>query len=190
MSSKLRTETFDANGRIVVGSANFFMLIATASAVDVKFFRDGTSMDYEGLQAGFVKGLVRPFERGTITGVAGSSCSFFIGDEEITEDFTDYRRTVGVFQSQLAASVLGTTDVAVGAAATTIIAANAARRKVTIKVISGDTNIRVGPSGTVATTRGLQLELGQSYTFEGTGELSGIREGGTAAGVAILEEIY
>lgn len=194
MSSTLRTEVFPATGQIVFGSANFLMLVSTGAAMDVKLFRDGTSMDYVGLQAGFVKGLVRSFDRGTLTGTAGSSVSYFIGQEEINEDFTDYRRTVGVFQAQQSASLQApSADVSVGAGAggTLIVAANAARRKVTIKLLNtADTNIRVGPTATITATRGLQLEGGQSYTYEGTDALYGIREGGTTAPVCILEENY
>ena len=48
---------------------------------------------------------------------------------------------------------------------------------------------RLNPA-TIAANKGLPLELGQSYTYEGTAEVQGIREGGTTATVAVLEELY
>lgn len=193
-SSRLRTEVFDANGRVVVGGGNFFMLIQTPAAINVRFVRGGTTFGADGVEAGYVKGLVEPFEKCYIDGgTPAATVKFFVGDEQIAEDFTDYRRTVGVFQQQQSSSIADTADVAVGAGATLIIAANASRRKVTIVVddIVADGPIRVGTLATVAVARGLKLAQGKSYTYEGTAALYGIREAATTtAPVSILEEIY
>ena len=60
-------------------------------------------------------------------------------------------------------------------------AANAARRKVTVKVNDGaDIAIRVGPTATLAANRGLQLSAGQAYTYEGTDAVFARREAAAA----------
>ena len=194
MSSRLITETIPAGGQIVLPEiANFLMLIETAGPVTVQFTRDGGNTSASGVQAGYVKGLVRPWDRASVQGTAGSSISFFIGFEEISQDFTDYRRTVGVFEQQLS-SVLGAApaDVDVGGVAgpVQLVAANASRRKVTVGVGYGAlTYVRVS-NAAVAANRGAQIGPGQSYTYEGDGPVFAIREAVAAAMMWVQEELY
>lgn len=196
MSSKLVTQVIPAGGSIQLnGLNNFLMLVQTASAVTFRYYReDAAGGEAENVEAGYVKGLVRPWYRCEIAGTPGASVRFLIGMEEIAEDFTDYRRTVGVFQEQISASLQApTADVDVGGSAANIqlVAANAARRKVTVKVNEGaDVAIRVGPTATIAANRGLQLSGGQAYTYEGTDAVFGRREGAGVALVSVLEENY
>lgn len=195
MSSKLRTEVFPTTGRIVIGDLNnFLMLVQTASAVTFRYYRDGTSADAENIDAGYVKGLVRPWERAELNGTAGSTVRFLVGLEEVQEDFTDYRRTVGVFQQQLSAGLQAPTidvDVGSSAAAIQLAATNLARRKVTVGLLDTATvSVRVGPSATIAANRGGRLSSGQSYTYEGTDAVYAIREAAGVAAVWVLEELY
>lgn len=191
-SSRSRTEVFDANGRVVVGPGNFFLLIQSASGINVRFVRGGTTFGADNIEAGYVKGLVEPWERCYLDGgVPGSTVRFFTGDEQVDEDFTDYRRTIGVFQPQQPANVVDAADVVVGVGATAIVAANAARRRVTItNLLTSVGGIRVGAAGTVTAARGQPLQPGQSVSLEVSGAISGIQDGGGAATVAVLEEVY
>lgn len=189
--TKVRTEIVPAGGSIAVGPGNFLMLISTAAAVTVRFIRRGTSFGAENVEAGYVKGLVEPWEKCYIDGTPGGTVRFFTGDEQVEEDFTDYRRTVGVFQPQQPATVSDAADVVVGVAATQLVAANAARRSVTLKSLDTSVgNIRVGLNGTVGVARGLQLVPGQSVTIEATGAIHGIQEGGGAASLCVIQENY
>lgn len=194
MSSKLRTETFPASGRIVIGDLNnFLMLVQTAAAVTVRFYRDGTAFEAENVEAGYVKGLVKPWGRAEITGTPASSVRFLVGYEEINEDFTDYRRTVGVFQSQAPASLAEAADVDVGGSAVAVLvaAANSARASVTVTNLDdSSTNIRIGTQATVAAGRGQRLTPGQSVTLRTTGAVYAIRETAAAALACVLEEVY
>lgn len=192
-SSRLKTEVFPATGRIVVGPGNFLLLIQTPAAINVSFVRGGTQFGAEGVEAGYVKGLVEGWERCSLEGgTPGTTVRFFVGEEQIQEDFTDYRRTVGVFQQQLAASANDATDVDVGGVAGPVVvaAANPGRRRVTIKLrADADVAIRVG-TGTVTATRGIQLNAGDSQTFECTGAISAIREAAGVAFTTMNEELY
>jgi hypothetical protein len=169
------------------------MLVQTAAAVSVKFYRDGSSFDAENIEAGYVKGLVRPWDRIEITGTAGSTIRFLEGIEEVSEDFTDYRRTVGVFQAQQPATIAEAADVDVGGSgvAVQIAPANAARASITFTNLDTSVaNVRVGALATVAAGRGQRLTPGQSVTLRVTGAIHAIRESAAAALVGVLEEVY
>lgn len=194
MSSKLRTEVFPATGRIVIGDLNnFIMLIQTAAAISLRVYRGGTSFDAENVEAGYVKGLVEPWEKAELTGTPGSTIRFFMGFESIAEDFTDYRRTVGVFLAQQPATIADAADVDVGASGVAVLvaAANAARASVTLTNLDTSTaNVRVGSLATVAAARGQRLTPGQSVTLRVTGAIYAIRETAAAALVSVAEEVY
>jgi len=194
VSSKLRTEIFPASGTIVLGALNnFLMLTQTAAAVTVRFYRDGSSFDAENVEAGYVKGIVRPWERAEITGTAGSTVRFLVGYEDIAEDFTDYRRTVGVFQAQQPATIADAADVDVGGSAVAVVlaAANSARASITFTNLDTSTaNVRVGLLGTVTAARGQRLTPGQSVTLLVTGAIAAIRETAAAASVSVSEQVY
>lgn len=79
-------------------------------------------------------------------------------------------------------------DVTLGAAATSIIAADANRTKVHIKALATNTqNVRIG-SGTVTATRGAQLQPGEGLTLETSAEVFGIREAAGTVDVTVTAE--
>lgn len=195
MNLKTRTEVIPANGRLELGPANFIFLIATGAAVNVQFYtRSGGNISAaEGVQGGFVQGKTENWRNAAIVGTAGVSVTFIYGDADLQEDITDYRRTVGVFQPQQSTAFADTADVDVGGSAVAILIApaNAARKKGTVRVLTGAAvAIRVGTQATIAAGRGLQLNENDSYSFESTAALYAIRE---AAGVALtchIDENY
>ena len=192
--SSLRTEVFPASGRIVIGALNnFIMIIQTASAVTFRYFRGGSSNEAANVEAGYVKGLVVPWDKAEITGVAGSTVRFFIGMEEVNEDFTDYRRTVGVFQSQAPATIADAADIDVGGVVgpVQVAPANSARASITFTNLDTSVaNVRIGALATVAAGRGQRLNPGQSATMKVTGAIHAIRETAAAALVGVSEEVY
>lgn len=194
MSSKLRTEIFPASGTIVTGALNnFVMLVQTAAAVTVRFYRDGTSFEAENIEAGYVKGLRKPWDRMEITGAAGSTVRFLLGMEEITDDFTDYRRTVGVFQAQQPSEIADAADIDVGGVAgpVAVAPANASRYSITFTNLdSSAAYVRIGNLATVAAGRGQILAPGASVTSRVTGAIYAIRETAAAALVGVSEENY
>lgn len=172
--------------------ANFLMLVQTPSAVTVKFQRGVGSFDAQDIEAGYVKGAVEPWSRATISGPVGTQVRFLIGHEDIAEDFTDYRRTVGEFREQMSSALgapVADVDVGSSAVAVTVAPASDARRKVTVGVI-GDVAVRIGPEAQIAANRGGRVVPGQAYTYEGRGAVSAIREGAGAALCWVLEELY
>jgi hypothetical protein len=193
MSSSLRTETFPAGGIIVIpDTANFLMLVETPSPVNVRFTRDGSFSEANGVKAGFLKALVRPWDRVTLAGPPGSSVSFFVGFEEVSEDQTDYRRTVGVFEPQIS-SVLAAAppDLDVGATAGPVLlaAANPSRSKVTVGLLDSATvGVRVSNAAVTANS-GVPMRGGQSWPYEGTGPVYAIREGAGLAQMWVQEEL-
>lgn len=190
----IRTEVLPATGALNnVGPGNFFMLVSSGGSVNVTFIRGGSNYGAENIQGGYVKGVVEPWERCSISGTAGATVRFFIGHENIASDFTDYRRTVGEFTQTQPATVADAADVDVGvsAVAVQVVAANSARATVTItNLVSSTANVRVGAAATVAATRGQRLEPGQSVTLRTTGAIHAIRETAAAASVCVLEENF
>jgi len=74
-------------------------------------------------------------------------------------------------------------------AKTSVIAANASRRSVTIKNLDGNAEtIRVGDTNTAA-TQGHELLPGQSLTFESEAEIFAYNPGVATQDVSILEEL-
>lgn len=193
-STVVRTELIPATGRLNnLGVGNFFMLLSSGGPVDVTFIRRGSHFGGEQVEGGYVKGLVEPWERVAIAGTPGASVRFIIGTEEgITEDYTDYRRTVGEFEETAPETVADDVDVDVGGSpvAVEVVPANAARASVTITNLDTSVaNVRVGTT-TVDTNRGQRLRPGQSVTLRARGAVYAIRESAAAASVSILEENF
>jgi hypothetical protein len=190
----IRTEVLPASGALNnVGAGNFFMLVSSGGSVNVTFIRGGSNYGAENIQGGYVKGVVEPWERCRITGTAGATVRFFIGYENIAEDFTDYRRTVGEFEQAQPATVADSPDVDVGgsAVAVQVAAANSARATVTITNLDTSTAyVRVGLAATVAAARGQPLAPGQSVTLRARGAIHAIRQSAAAASVSVLEENF
>lgn len=194
MSSNLVTQAIPASGTLVLnGTNNFLMLIQTAASVTVRYWRDGTPQEASNIDAGYVKGLIRPWDRAEVSGTPGGTVRVLIGYEEIAEDFTDYRRTVGIFQQQQAQTIVDAPDVDVGSSAVAVLVApaNATRRQITFTNLDASlTNVRIGAQATVAANRGQRLQPGQSYTTEVQGALYAIRETAAAALVGVAEEVF
>ena len=193
MNIKTRTETIPASGIVDLGPGNFIFLVTTSAALNVQFQTGGFQSAAEGVQGGFVQGNVTPWRNCRIVGTAGITFVALYGDADLTEDVTDYRRTVGVFLPQQPGSNTDYADVNVGGSGVAILVlpANAARRKGVVKFnTGGDINIRLGTQATVAAGRGAQLESGQSYDHTSTGALYAIREGAGTAVVSLLDENY
>jgi hypothetical protein len=192
--TRLRTETIPATGALNnVGVGNFFMLVSSGSAVNVTFIRGGSTFGAENVQGGYVKACVEEWERCSISGTPGASVSFFIGFENIAEDSTDYRRTVGEFQQLQPATISDAADVDVGssAVAVQVAPANAARASVTFTNLEASVAyVRIGAAATVAANRGQRLAPGQSFTSRVRGAIHAIRESAAAALVSVSEENF
>lgn len=193
-STVVRTELIPATGRLNnLGVGNYFMLLSSGGAVDVTFQRNGSNFGGEGVQGGYEKGLVVPWERVSITGTPGASVRFIIGFEEgILQDFTKYSRTVGEFEQLAPETVADSVDADVGGspAAIVVAAANSARASVTITNLDTSlANVRIG-AATVGVNRGQRLRPGQSVTLSARGAVYAIRESAAAASVSILEENF
>lgn len=193
MSSRSRTEVIPASGVIDLGPANFFFLLDTGGAVNVTFFHKGTNYGAENILAGYMKQSVEGWRSAKIAGVVGTSVTYFYGDEDVREDSTDYRRTVGVFQASQPSTLATAADVNVGGSAVAIqlLPANAARKRATCKLNDGATvNIRIGDQANVAAGRGMQLQNGQAISLEPTAAIYAMRESAGTAVVSLIEENY
>jgi hypothetical protein len=94
MSSELRTEQIGASGYLPLAANNFFFLISASAPVDVVFEQRNKGYGATGLTAGYVKGVIEPWDRAVIRGAAGTVVSFFVGTESLNEDVTDFRMQI------------------------------------------------------------------------------------------------
>lgn len=180
MSTELKSQVIPASGELVISAtANFFFLISATVNVNVRFQRGGTSFGANGIQAGYVKGVVNHWDRAVVAGTAGATVSYFIGTEELREDITDFRQQIatiaGIVQmaEQPAASVANTVAVSrLTATQGALFAANLSRRRVTVYVDSTNVPSAAGVNCFIRTIGGAnnigELVPGLNYPFVGT----------------------
>jgi hypothetical protein len=193
-STTMRTEVMPPNGRIFLPTGNFFFLISAGAPVNVRFYRGGSeAATANGATSGYKLGLLpdNSWDRAFMDGTPGASITYLCGHVELLEEFTDFDPAQTSFAPVLPQSVADAADVDVGASpvAIQVAAANAARRRVTVKLTDASAvNVRVGFS-TVTAARGLQLTPGQSKDFEGPYAVFAIREAVGAAVMTMCEEV-
>jgi hypothetical protein len=186
MSTELRTEQIPASGKIPLGSRNFFFLLTATAVVNVTFQRRGTSFGVTGVLGGYVKGMVERWESATISGTAGTIISFFIGDEELQEDITDFRTQIASIAGVVPIimqplSVFTTpTKATVAAGASVEIAADLLRRKITVGNESTSANSFWLRDASDVTDAGFEVQPGTDRTVDNTAALR-IRNNGAAA---------
>lgn len=194
MSSERRQETIPANGQIVLGEANFFFLLSSTLPVQVRFERNGTTFGGSGISGGYIKGNVETWRRATIIGTPGDVVSYFYGVEDISEDFTDYRTQIATIAGitlvtespSTAVTSPAAANVLTGAAGT--IAANAARKRVTIGSPSTNTGSMFVQSVGAGAGRGLELQPGMFIEFKTAAALDVRNDSGATQSYTVFEE--
>lgn len=186
MSVDSRTQAIDATGQLRLANANFLFLISASAAVTVTFSRDGTTEIFQNTLAGLSVARVRKWEFAFITGAPGTTVTFFYGITQVREDSTLVQQSLATIAGTVSvatipsATFVDTVDTAQGSATQTVIAANLARRRITIGVISTSLNsVRV--SGAGGAGRGIEIAPGTNQEFDTTAALT-VRNDNTLGG--------
>lgn len=168
-----RTETIPASGQLSLTNANFFFMISATANVTLRLPRLGSFEEFSGLQAGIQVARVRNWDYATIVGTAGTVVTFFYGYTAVREDVTLFNQQIAIIAGITAvatapsASFTSTVDTAQASGTSTNIAANLARRRITIGVPSSALNsVRVSNLG--GGGRGIEIQPGQFVEFATT----------------------
>jgi len=189
-----RVEILPASGEAVLGPGNFFFLLNAAANVTVSFQRGGTTFGATDIGAGYLKRNVSEWNRATITGPAGTSVTFFYGNEDIAEDDTDFRggittiAGVAAFAEQPAATLVSTANAALATANSLDISANLSRRRISIhsdSINAGSVWVR-DQAGT--TDAGQELQPGQTIEVKGTYAIRVRNNSGVSVNLSTNEE--
>jgi hypothetical protein len=173
-----RTETIDATGVLKLANANFFFLISATSNVALRFVRSPSAENFSGVQAGVQIARLERWDYLFITGAVGTVLQFFYGYSDVREDSTLFNQQIAVIAGVTAVAInpsaafTDTVDTAQATNTQTNIAANLARRRITIGVPpSAAANEPVRVSGAGGAGRGVVIQPGTFQEFQTTAQL-------------------
>lgn len=164
--------------------ANFLFLLTASAAITVQLQGGSANETFQGLTGGLRIKRVKLWQNTNITGAAGTTATVYLGSESARADDTDYIQTIatiagGTVNTIQQASPNAPTNHADVAVLTTVvsnIAANAARRSITIGSLSTNApatlNLRVQGGAGTATADGIELQPGTFVTLYTQGAVS------------------
>jgi hypothetical protein len=174
-----KIETFDANGRISLTNANFVFLIAvSAGTCRMRLQREGAFEEFSGLQAGLQVYRTKGWQWATLdNGTPGATVTLFYGYASARDDITLFNQQIATIAGTVGVALIpsgaftDTADTAQAINTQTVIAANLARRRITIGVLASSAeNVRV--SGAGGAGRGIQIQPGTFVEFDTTAALT------------------
>lgn len=176
MSSRTRSETFPASGRIDLGPGNFFFILSSsANLTEVQFVRGGTYWGAENVGGGYLKVNVEEWRAAILRAPAGTTITFFYGSEEVREDNTDFRQVIASITGTViaipTASTFTTSKAALATATSSDIAADASRKRITIAAESDNTGSIWVRDQAATTDSGYELVPGAAVTIYNTAAL-------------------
>lgn len=177
MSSRTRSETFPASGRIDLGPGNFFFLLTSSvNLTEVQFIRGGTYWGAQNVGGGYLKVNVDEWRSAVLIAPAGTTVTFFYGTEEVREDNTDFRQVIASITGTVTALPLASTFstaalVTVVAGGNFDVVAIPARKRVTYVAPSTNTAPIWVRDQTALAAAGYELIPGASVTIYNTAAL-------------------
>lgn len=182
----------DANGRWVGNNANFLFVIAASLPVNItltRMLRDAGSETFSGIQAGLQVARVKQFDQATFQGTAGATVTLFYGFMNVREDATLFSQQIATIAGTVGVAILpssalaDTADTAQAINTQTVIAANLARRRITVGVLSTSGNgVRVSSAGGAG--RGIEVQPGTFVEIDTTAAIT-VRNTDVAASGAV-----
>jgi len=173
-----RTETVDATGVLKLANANFFFLISSTSAVNLRFVRSPSAENINGFSAGVQIQRLERWDYLFITAAVGTVLTFMYGYADVREDATLFNQQIAVIAGVTAvalnpsSALTDTVDTAQATGTETTIAANLARRRITIGVpptAAANEPVRVSSAGGAG--RGIVIQPGTNQEFQTTSAL-------------------
>lgn len=168
--------TIGSTGQANVPKGNFFFLIAASANVDIKFLADlggGAGDDYSSVGVGLYLERKNPWSRALITGPSGTTLTYFVGNENISRDLTDYKLQIASITGVIGTVAGGSSnapsdhaDVSVTHGTTdTTIGVNAGRKSVTVGSLSTNTGANLRVRAHASGVGGVELQAGEYYNF-------------------------
>jgi hypothetical protein len=178
MALNQQSVTLPASGSARLPQGNFFFLLsATPGSVTVNVSKGGQNDNFASAIAGLKIERIAKWDYIDLVGAAGTVINYLIGFVTTDRDTTDVQQALATIAGTVAVAILPSgviNDVAdtVQAFGTqTVIAANLARRRITIgnRETSADT-IRVSGSG--GANKGIVIQAGTFVEFDTTASLT------------------
>jgi len=182
MNVDLRQETIGASGQLILPPANYLFIINASVNVNVSTQREGNTETFNNVGAGLLLARLKPYTRVVIAAANGTTVQFFYGNQVMREDSTLFQATIASISGSVstvpglgsANAPTDATQTALATATQGAIAANAARKSVTIGSLSSNApatlNLRVG-NAALAVNQGIELQPGTFYNFVTTAAL-------------------
>lgn len=180
----------------VYPGGRFLRLLVADAAVDIKFFSDagGEIGSAIGVKGGFALAIdpkeinkdspLVGFGKVEITSATSQTVEVAISRQPI-----DYNRITGTITTQISSgTALTQSSVTVGSASGALLAANADRRRATIKNTSETETVYVCDDATTATTSHYPIGPGEKLEVQSEDGLNAIRGGTVDVVVRIIEE--
>jgi hypothetical protein len=175
MSVEQVTQVIPATGQIPLPPGNFFLLISTTASLNVRIQKAvGNSEGCNGIQTSLLLVRVDQWQQLVLIGAAGTSVTYIYGVTTAREDTTDIRAQIAILSGTSAiaetpAATLSTpATVVVATASATTVAANLARRRITVSNNSSSTGSVFAQTVAAGAGRGLEIQPGQSLEIRGT----------------------
>lgn len=179
MTTELFTYTFDGSGtdQKTTPGGKFFYVVQATAALTIRADGPPKSINkFIGIGAGLKFGPIsddQAWRYLRITSAAAQTVTIIVGDDDI--DIANAVTISGLVQTVVTPStgMASVADVAVAATTQAPIAANAARKSITIGNISTNlASFRIAEAGAAAANRGDELQPGQFITYFNTGAFS------------------
>lgn len=195
-----RSEVIPANGILNLSNANFMFLQSATLAVALKFVAAslGSSENFGSVIAGLQISRVKPWAYCNVTGTPGTVVTFWYGYTDVREDNTIFSQQIAVIAGVTAvaispSSTISTTSallvIATGSATT--IAANLARRRITVTNPSTNStggSVFIQSVGKALASAGIEVAQGSSVEMDTTAAFDVRNDSGANVAVSTFEE--
>lgn len=189
------SQVIPANGRLELPRGNLLIFISSTAAVNVRIERGGASEGINGVTGGLRVRRIRSWDNVIVIGAAGTTCVYFLGSDDVTEDVTDVFLQVTVIAGTASFAEAPAATVADTAAITRATAtqgqlfpANLLRRRISVHVESANAGSCYARAlGGGANNIG-ELQPGVVYNFNGTYGLDVRNDTGANALFYLFEE--
>ena len=193
MSTKVYTLNFTGAAMLPLPQGRFFMIKTATAALSIECRRrDGQPVSFSNVGAGLqykALGSDLPWYSMEVTSALAQVVEIVISDEAEISFANTVTVAGGVSVSELPAAALSTPAAdAIANGAALAVAANPARRRVTVCAASTNAGSVYVQSTGAGAGRGIELAAGASYTVVGTYAFDVRNDSGAAASVTRFEE--
>ncbi len=186
------SQVIPATGVIILAPANYFFLETATLPVAVSFQGNGQNYRIASVSAGILVGRVNGWGRAVISGTVGSTVTWYYGDAALREDVTDFRSQliggITAVSEAPSSTIVTPAAVAVTTGNAGAIAANAARKRITVKTLLANTGNLYLQAPTAGAGRGIEMVPGDVAEVSTTAAMDMRNDSGATQSFTTFEE--